>query len=636
MDNGKPDDEKRDGSAGVSLEDYRRLYRALRTLSAGNRTLARAHDEETLLHEMVQAIVAQGSYRMAWIGYADHDERKTIRVMAHAGVEEGIFEVFPLSWADDNRTPTALALQSGAPRVGHLLQDDPALAHLHAEQRKRGYVSVSAFPLIIDGRVGGNLSIIASEADAFGEEEVNVLSELAEDVAFGIAAIRSRKRQEEAEAALRHMALHDGVTGLPNRALFATRLETLVRQAPPTVCPFAVARIAIDQFREVSEMLGVDQGNDLLLQVARRLEGLIEGEDLLARVSDDEFALLWCDTDADRAVRKAARVLALLDEPLSLADFAVDPRARLGIALYPGHGNDPDALMRRAAVAAREARQTTTRYAVFTGNLDRECSHNLSLIAELHRAIAGGQLRLYCQPKVDIASGVPRGAEALVRWAHPDKGMIGPDRFIKLAENAGLIAPLTDWVLGAAFRQLYAWQAEGLTMPLAINLSARDLLDARLVDRIRGHFLTWGVEPATVQFELTESALLEDPARSLETLDRLKDLGVQLAVDDFGTGYSSLSYLQRLPADSIKIDQSFVSRMMAHEGSDAIVRSTIDLGHDLGLSVTAEGVEDLETWRRLAALKCDLAQGYFVSPPIPANELAAWRLPEGVRQAAAH
>jgi diguanylate cyclase (GGDEF)-like protein len=636
MDNGKPDDERRDGSVGVSLEDYRRLYRALRTLSAGNRTLARAHDEETLLHEMVQAIVAQGGYRMAWIGYADHDERKTIRLMAHAGVEEGIFEIFPLSWADENRTPTALALQSGAPRVGHLLQEDPALAHLHAEQRKRGYVSVSAFPLIIDGRVGGNLSIIASEADAFGEEEINVLSELAEDVAFGIAAIRSRKRQEEAEAALRHMALHDGVTGLPNRALFATRLETLVRQAPPTVCPFAVARLAIDQFREVSEMLGVDQGNDLLLQVARRLEGLIEGEDLLARVSDDEFALLWCDTDADRAVRKAGRVLALLDEPLSLADFAVDARARLGIALYPGHGNDPDALMRRAAVAAREARQTPARYAVFTGNLDRECSRNLSLIAELHRAIAGGQLRLYCQPKVDIASGVPRGAEALVRWAHPDKGMIGPDRFIKLAENAGLIAPLTDWVLGAAFRQLYAWQAEGLTMPLAINLSARDLLDARLVDRIRGHFLTWGVEPATVQFELTESALLEDPARSLETLDRLKDLGVQLAVDDFGTGYSSLSYLQRLPADSIKIDQSFVSRMMAHEGSDAIVRSTIDLGHDLGLSVTAEGVEDLETWRRLAALKCDLAQGYFVSPPIPANELAAWRLPEGVRQAAAH
>ena len=620
----------------VSHHEYKRLYRALRTLSAGNRTLARARDEETLLHDMVHAIVEQGGYRMAWIGYADHDEHKTIRVMAHAGVEEEIFETFPLSWADEIRHPTALALQSGAPRVGHLVQEDPALAHLHAEQRKRGYVAVSAFPLVIDGRIGGNLSIIASEADAFREEEVNVLGELAEDVAFGIAAIRSRKRQEEAEAALRHMALHDGVTGLPNRALFRSRLEALAHRLSPTVHPFAVALLSVDQFREVNEMLGPDQGNALMLQVTRRLEGAIDGADLLARVGDDEFALLWCDTDADRAMRKATRVLALLDEPLSLAELAVDARARLGIALFPGHGTEPDALMRRAAVAAREARHSAARCAVFTGDLDRECSRNLALIAELHRAISGGQLRLYCQPKVDLASGAACGAEALVRWAHPDQGLIGPDRFIKLAENAGLITPLTDWMLGAAFRQLYAWQADGLHIPLAINLSARDLLDARLVERIRGHFLTWGVEPANVQFELTESALLEDPDRSLETLNQLKDMGVQLAVDDFGTGYSSLSYLQRLPADSIKIDQSFVSRMMAHEGSDAIVRSTIDLGHDLGLGVTAEGVEDLETWRRLTTLKCDLAQGYFVSPPLPAAAFAAWQVPAGLRQTATH
>jgi EAL domain-containing protein (putative c-di-GMP-specific phosphodiesterase class I) len=287
-------------------------------------------------------------------------------------------------------------------------------------------------------------------------------------------------------------------------------------------------------------------------------------------------------------------------------------------------------------VAAREARQTQTGYAIFTGNLDRECSRNLSLIADLHRAITSEQLRLYCQPKIDIASGVPCGAEALVRWAHPDQGVIGPDCFIKLAEKASLITPLTNWVLGAAFRQLYAWKTDDVAMRLAINLSARDLLDARLVDRIRGQFLTWGVDPANVQFELTESALLEDPGRALETLVRLKDLGVQLAVDDFGTGFSSLSYLQRLPVDSIKIDQSFVGRMMEHEGSDAIVRSTIDLGHDLGLSVIAEGVEDQATWQRLATLKCDVAQGYFISQPLPVEEFAAWRVPDGVARATVH
>jgi len=636
MDNGKPESERPNEPAAVSLEEYKRLYRALRTLSAGNRTLARATDEATLLHDMCHAIVEQGGYCMAWIGYADHDEAKTIRMMACAGVEEGIFEVFDLSWADEIKHPTALAIQSGSPRVSHLVQEDPALEHLHAEQRKRGYVAVSAFPLIIDGEVGGNLSIIASEKDAFGEEEVNVLSELAEDVSFGIAAIRARERQQEAEAALQRMALYDAVTDLPNRSLFRRRLEELIGQTPRTLRPFAVSILAIDQFREVNEMLGPRHGNDLLIQAAQELGVLVEGNDLLARVSDDEFALLWLDTDADRAVQKAARLLAAFDQPLRLAELAVDAHPRIGIALFPGHGTDPDALMRRATVAAREARQTPANYAIFNGNLDRECSRNLSLIADLHRAIADEQLRLYCQPKVDIASGVPCGAEALVRWAHPDQGLIGPDRFIKMAEKAGLITPLTNWVLGAAFRQIYVWQSDGVAIPLAINLSTKDLLDARLVDRIRGLFLTWGVDPANVQFELTESALLEDPRGSLETLNRLKDLGVHLAVDDFGTGFSSLAYLQRLPADSIKIDQSFVGRMLEHEGSDAIVRSTIDLGHDLGLSVVAEGVEDQATWQRLAALKCDIAQGYFISQPLPAEEFAAWHLPEGLFQATVH
>lgn len=636
MDNGKPAGQQSDGFVGVALEEYKRLYRALRTLSAGNRTLARASDEASLLRDMCHAIVEQGGYRMAWIGYAEHDEARTIRLMAYAGVEEGIFELFDLSWADDIKHPTALALQSGAPRVGHLVQEDPALEYLHDEQRRRGYVSVSAFPLTIDGEIGGNLSIIASEADAFGDDEVNVLSELAEDVSFGIATLRARQRQQEAEAALRQLAWYDGLTGLPNRALFRSRVEELACQTPRLIRPFAVGIVAIDQFREVNEMLGPRHGNDLLLRAADQLRAFVEGEDLLARVSDDEFALLWLDTDAEQASQRAGRLLAAFDEPLPLAELTVDARPRIGIALFPGHGTEADVLMRRAAVAAREARRTTTSCAIFTGNLDDQCARNLALIADLHRAIAGEQLRLYCQPKIDIASGVPCGAEALVRWLHPEQGLIGPDRFITLAEKAGLMAPLTNWVLGAAFRQLYAWQADGLVLPLAINLSARDLLDPRLVDRIRGLFLTWGVDPANVQFELTESALLEDPSHSLETLNRLKELGVQLAVDDFGTGFSSLSYLQRLPADSLKIDQSFVGRMLEHEGSDAIVRSTIDLGHDLGLSVVAEGVEDLATWQRLATLHCDVAQGFYISRPLPVEEFAAWHLTAGLGRAALH
>ncbi|NMF89022.1 putative bifunctional diguanylate cyclase/phosphodiesterase [Aromatoleum petrolei] len=636
MDGAKDESTRPPEAACVSIEDYKRLYRALKTLSAGNRTLARAVDEEALLQDMCHAIVDQGGYRMAWIGYADRDERRTIRMMACAGAEEGIWEVFPLSWADDIKHPTALAIRSGAPRVSHLVQEDPALAFLHAEQRKRGYVAVSAFPLIIDGQVEGNLTIIAGDKDAFGNEEVNVLSELAEDVAFGIGALRARNRQQEAEAALQRVALYDPVTDLPNRSLFHKRLGELIARAPRTPRPFAVSIVALDQFREVNELLGAQHGNELLVQAAAILRPLLDDEDLLARVSDDEFAVLWRDTDAERAGQRAVRVLAAFDQPLKLSGFAIDARPRVGIALFPGHGPGPDALMRRAALASREARQSPGNFAIFTGNLDRDCNRNLSLVAELHHAIADEQLRLYCQPKVDIATGIPCGAEALVRWAHPEHGLIGPDRFIKMAEKAGLITPLTNWVLGEAFRQVYTWQSDGIAVPLAINLSTRDLLDSRLVDRIRGLFLTWGVDAGNVQFEITESALLEDPRGSLETLKRLRDLGVHLAIDDFGTGFSSLTYLQRLPTDSIKIDQSFVGRMLEHEGSDAIVRSTIDLGHDLGLSVIAEGVEDQATWTRLAALKCDVAQGYFISQPLPAEEFASWHLPEDMFHATLH
>lgn len=618
------------GPQGVSAQDYARLYRALRTLSAGNRTLAHATDEPAFLQDMCRAIVEQGGYRMAWIGYAEHDEGKTIRPMARAGVAENFFQVLQLSWSDEVTHPTAKSIRSGTPSVGRLVLEEPAIKHLYTEQSEWGFESISAFPLLLDGEVIGNLTIAAGEVDAFGEEEVNVLAELAEDTAFGIKTLRTRRLQQEAEATIRRMALYDGLTGLANRSLFGSRLKELIAGASRPVRPFAVCILVVDHFREVNEVLGSRQANDLLLQVAGKLRPMVEPSQLLARVSDDEFALLWPDTDAEGAAQKAARVLEPFGEPLPLADLSVDANLRIGMSLFPGHGSEPDGLMRRAAVAARAARRSTSNYAIFNGNLDLECTQHLSLVADLHRAIKCDQLRLYCQPKVHFASGALSGAEALVRWEHPERGMLGPERFIKLAESAGLITQLTNWVLGTAFRQLYAWQADGLTLPLAVNLSARDLLDQRLIDRVRGLCLTWGVEPENVQIELTESTLMEDPAGALGTLYRLKDLGMQLAVDDFGTGFSSLGYLQRLPVDSIKIDQSFVSRMLEDDGSNIIVRSTIDLGHNLGLRVVAEGVENRAMWDHLASLGCDTAQGYFIGKPLPAEQFATWHPPEAL------
>jgi EAL domain-containing protein (putative c-di-GMP-specific phosphodiesterase class I) len=270
------------------------------------------------------------------------------------------------------------------------------------------------------------------------------------------------------------------------------------------------------------------------------------------------------------------------------------------------------------------ARHAIDGFTVYSAVLDEQRARRLTLMGDLRSAIDRDQLLLYCQPKVHMASGRICGAEALVRWRHGEHGMISPGEFVALAEQTGLITPLTSWVLEAAFRQRHVWHEQGFEQPLAVNLSVRDLRDPKLLDRVRGLFSTWGTHPDWMQFEITESALMDDPDGVIETLRKLKGLGVKLAVDDFGTGYSSLAYLQRMPVDSVKIDQAFVRRMVNDEDSAKIVRSTIELTHSLEMQAIAEGVESEELWQRLAALGCDACQGYYVGRPLPADGMPEW------------
>jgi EAL domain-containing protein (putative c-di-GMP-specific phosphodiesterase class I) len=302
----------------------------------------------------------------------------------------------------------------------------------------------------------------------------------------------------------------------------------------------------------------------------------------------------------------------------------IDARIGVGIAIYPGHGSDPAILVRRAAAALHQGHHANSFYAVHAGSLERDSQRRLRLIGDLHRAVRQHELQLFCQPKVDIRSGALCGVEALVRWEHPEHGMISPTEFIPVAEEAGMIAPVTQWIMDAAFHQSYLWHQAGVDLPIAINLSAHDLFSPHVLDRVDGLFSTWGLAPELIQFELTESALMADPATALRTMCRLKDTGVQLYVDDFGTGYSGLSYLQRLPVDGIKIDQSFVMPMVSNSDSAVIVSSTIELGHNLGLNVIAEGVENEVILERLASLGCDIAQGYLIGKPMPAAKLLEW------------
>ena len=612
--------------AGAEAE-LARIDRARRTLSAANRALVRANEEQALLREICRICVEEGGYRDAWVAYLRHDEDKSVEVMAEFGVERAYLEGLRCSWGlgTSGRGAVGMAIRTELPSIGRNIAEDPDLAPWRDEALRRGIAAVSAFPLRVDGAVIGTLGLHAGDPDAFDRAEVELLSELANDLAFGIETLRVRARSREAEAAIKRLAEQDALTGLPNRWRLRKRLDDEIESAKHTHGTLALLMVGIDQFQEVNETLGYEQGDSVLSEIAARLARIAGDCANIARMGEAEFAILLPDGDAASGSRAAQRILTALLEPVEVGDVLLDAGGSIGIAVFPGHGTEPDALIRRANVAMQQARQQGQGMALYTGGQDKECARRLALIGDLHRAIERNELQLYCQPKVRLASGETCGAEALVRWNHPRLGLILPGEFIALAERTGLISPLTDWVMRAAFRQGYMWRDAGVRLPLAVNVSARDLRDPRLVERVSHLMATWGGEPDAVQFELTEGALMHDPQGCLESMRRFKDLGIKLFIDDFGTGYSSLAYLQKFPVDAIKIDQSFVRGMLSDTDSAVIVRSTIDLAHDLDLEVVAEGVEDRERWDRLAEEGCDVAQGYFVSEPFPAGSYLAWR-----------
>jgi diguanylate cyclase (GGDEF)-like protein/PAS domain S-box-containing protein len=433
--------------------------------------------------------------------------------------------------------------------------------------------------------------------------------------------ITERKRAEEA---LEHQALHDGLTGLPNRLLLQDRLTQAIRMAERDGRTFALCVIDLDRFKDVNDTLGHLAGDQLLQEVAWRLRNALRASDTVARLGGDEFAVVLPDADMSAATLAAEKIVEALGASLVLEGHEVAVGASVGIAVYPENGGDSDTLLRRADVAMYVAKQTRGGYVVYAPDQDQSSSQRLTLVGALRRAIADDELTLYYQPKVDCRSGAVAGVEALVRWQHPLQGLILPDRFIPLAEQTGLIRPLTRWVLNAAVRQTREWHDAGLMLSVAVNLSAHDLQDPELPKRVAELLAQWAVDAEWLKLELTESALMADPTQSLQVLTELCNLGVRIAIDDFGTGYSSLGYLKHLPAHEIKIDRSFVADMAGEARDHAIVRSTIDLGHNLGLSAVAEGVEDQRTLELLSGLGCDLAQGYFLSRPLPASSVAEW------------
>ena len=433
--------------------------------------------------------------------------------------------------------------------------------------------------------------------------------------------ITARKR---AESALEHQALHDALTDLPNRVLLHDRLQQAIRAAERPGLSVALLIMDLDRFKEVNDTFGHHTGDQLLAQLGKRLGTVLRGSDTIARLGGDEFAVLLPTAHFEDARLIAERLLQVLEQPFALGGLELEIDASIGIALAPDHGSDADALLRRADVAMYVAKRSSSGYALYTAEQDQHSPMRLAMVGELRRAIDHNELALYFQPKISLKTGHITCAEALVRWQHPRHGLLGADQFVPIAEQTGLIRPLARWVLDAALQQCNLWRRDGLDLSVAVNLSMRNLHDAEIVDMI-GQLLTrWGIPPAMLVIEITESSLMADAARATEVLSRLRTMGVGISIDDFGTGYSSLAYLKRLTVDELKIDKSFVAHMARDDSDAAIVRSTIGLAHDLGLTVVAEGVEDQETWDLLGALGCDVAQGYFVSRPLPVAALADW------------
>jgi diguanylate cyclase (GGDEF)-like protein len=428
---------------------------------------------------------------------------------------------------------------------------------------------------------------------------------------------------EAANQQLRHMATHDALTGLPNRVLLDDRLQQAIALANRDARPFALLVCDLDRFKLINDSLGHRAGDELLQEVAQRLTAVVRPSDTVARFGGDEFVLIATSIGgAEDASVLAGRVMEVLQNPVRIAAIDIHTSPSIGIAMYPDDGTTMQALLAHADAAMYSAKQQGRgQYRRYAAGMDTGTEDRVQFESELHNAVALNQLRLYYQPKVDTRTGEVRSAEALVRWMHPTRGIVSPAEFIPLAEECGLIDAIGGWVIREACRQTRAWQLDGLpALRVSVNLSASQFRDSGLVDSIRTALDDAGLEARFLEVELTESAVMSDPEKSIAVLEHLSAMGVLVSVDDFGTGYSSMSYLRRFPIDKLKIDRVFIDEIVSRPEDASIVRAIVSLAHSLRLKVVAEGVESPAQLDFLRTAGCDEYQGYHFSRPLPATD----------------
>lgn len=502
--------------------------------------------------------------------------------------------------------------------------------------------SLILVPLVGKRRfLGGIACINKARGGEFNKHDLDLLAMFAGQVSIAIenamffeeldtakqAAVAYKKKLQKANQKLsatnqelQHLAVHDPLTGLPNRTLILDRLQQGILLAQRNRQKLSLIMIDLDRFKDINDSLGHAAGDQLLVSLGKRFQAALRTEDTIGRLGGDEFALVIPDANRDSALVVAGKLQAVLQTPLEIKDCALSVGASIGIAVYPDHGDNPVQLLKGADVAMYAAKRNRDEVAVYDPRLDTHTPDRLELLADLRAAVQDKLLDIALQPKVDLTSGTIIGAEALARWNHPKRGNVPPVEFIPLLEQTGLIKPFTLYIIEESARYCRQCLLLGFELSIAVNLSVHNLRDNKLPEQIDEILTRHNLDKRYLLLEITESAVMTDPEQSLALLTRLNAMGLQLSIDDFGTGYSSLSYLKRLPVSQLKIDRSFVQDMNNDKDDAMIVRSTIDLAHNLGLNTVAEGVETDETLTALADMNCDQAQGYLISRPLASED----------------
>lgn len=592
-----------------------RLNRTYAMLSGINSAIVRCRNRTLLFGEACRIAVELGQLEIAWIGQYDASVNQ-FEVAAHHGdaISPNILDQLAQLATSHQMNEVGLSLDSARPVACNAVDPQSAIGRLLASTELQ---ALMALPFVVDEKVVGALVLHSKEREFFDTEEVKLLSELADNLAFALGYM-------EQEAKVKELAYNDPLTRLPNRtALQCFAADVLVR-ANPEVDRLALVLMNLNHFRDINDSLGHQNGDLLLQRVAAKLRFTLAMSGQVASLGGDEFAILMPRVEGEADVQQVLDEIAeALQHPMNIADIPIRVEASFGVAIYPVHGETLDVLWQHADVALRTAKERHENFLVYSENIDHYDPQRIALLGELRSGMENNELIIHYQPKIDLASGRVHGLEALVRWNHRSRGLIYPDSFIPLAEQTGLINPLTTAVVKGALRHGAELLSTGLTLELSVNLSARNLHDPNFCPELLRLVSDAGFPLSQLTLEITESAIMSDPQRAKTALEGLSAAGIQLSMDDFGIGQSSLTYLKDLPLSRMKIDKSFVMDFKEARNR-AIVRSAIDLGRNLGLQVTAEGIEDNDTYLALRELGCHVGQGYYFGKPMPLDALRVW------------